>query len=302
MINRIKLIEYDMFLNNGNKYEVDRTLIVWQGYLLWDGHSVTDIKDMLHGKVGEKPAFCPAPIIETNHLTIDGQSDDTFILLCNGDNVEVGRIELEEITLEELLRESEFTDILEQNYLYAIHPDQCTWHETNYQLQVDSWYDIKVADKELSNLILSDADNILETIFNNELCFSDEYTCCSGCNKLIYHGADYHGTATHFTFDGEILCHDCTDDIDIIEYCINCDYHAVKPSQLHGDITDYGFTLVDDSFETGLHIGMDDSLVDILREAIADDCSADYIFVLDKVSPFSCGYSLYKRGVEQCKN
>ena len=295
-INRIKLIEYEVFINDDDEYEVNNLFTIWQGCLLWDGHSVTDIKDMLHGKTGVKPAFYPAPIIETNHLSVDGQSDETFIMLCNDDDIEVARIELEEITLEELLNDADFTDILEQNNLYAIHPDQCAWNATAYQLQVDSWSDIKTANKELSDFVLSDKAEILEAIFNHELCFTDEYSSCSSCGKLIHYGTDYHGTATHFTFDCEILCHDCTDDSDIIEYCINSSDRAIKPSQLHKDITEYDFVLVDDSFETGLHIGMNDSPVDILKKAIEQDCYSDYIFVIDSVSQFSCGYSLYKRG------
>ena len=162
-------------------------------------------------------------------------------------------------------------------------------------MQVDSWDDISTANKELADIILSDNTEILESIFNHELCFYDEYTMCSSCSKLI-HLTDYQGTSDHFAFDGETLCHDCSDDDDIINYCINCFYRAVKPNQLHKPITDYGFVLVDDSYKTGLHIGMDDKPADILKKAIANDNNSDYIFLLDNVSQFHCEYSLYKRG------
>ena len=295
-IKKIKLAEYEMFLNADNEHEVNNLFTIWQGYLLWDGQSLTDIKDMLHGRVGIKPAFQAAPIIETDHLSVDGNSSDAFIMLCNGD-VEVARIELEDVELETLLADTNFMDILEENNIYAIHPDNCTWSETSYQLQVDSWDDIRTANNELADIILSDKNDILESIFNHEICFCDEYASCSGCNKLIQL-TDYQGIANHFTFDCEILCHDCSDDDEIIEYCINCDYRAVRLNQLHKSITDYGFVLVDDQYKTGLHVGMNDQPADILKRAIVNDCSSDYIFLIDGESQFCCGYSLYKRSRE----
>lgn len=186
-------------------------------------------------------------------------------------------------------------DILESHDIYPIHPVMVTWNETRYWIKADSREQIKAADKDLYETGLFDVtagERILDSIF--EIGFSDEYTECYSCGKLIRTAPDCYSWDPDFLMtDCEILCSDCYDDGVVIDLYLNDPDMALSKGMLKEPLESHGFRLFNDfEFENGWHPGQNDKPQDILKN-LPD--GLDYIFEISENSQFYIKFNLWVR-------
>lgn len=186
-------------------------------------------------------------------------------------------------------------DILESHDIYPIHPDMVTWNETRYWIKVDSREQIKATDKDLYETGLFDVmagEKILDSIF--EIGFSDEYTECYSCGKLIRTSPDcYSWTPDFLRTDCEILCSECYDDGDVIDLYLNDSDRALSKGMLKEPLEFHGFRLFNDcEYENGWHPGQNDKPSEIVK-ALPD--GLDYIFEISENSQFYIKFNLWVR-------
>lgn len=216
--------------------------------------------------------------------------------MINYDDIDFGFFELPEIV-----------DILERNNTQIYHPDHCAWNTDQYHILIDSWNDIKRCEKQIlaSGLIsdmpdtLRDGD-ILEKAFN--ICFSDQYSSCSGCGKLIKTSPSYYGDLPEYLYtDCEILCSDCYTDDDVIDLYLNDADKAVNSRQLKKSLEKHGFICYRDNLESGFHPGQTDSPHKISKELEKEIPGTEWIFCIDGAGQFDIHFSLWYRpvGVEE---
>jgi hypothetical protein len=195
----------------------------------------------------------------------------------------------------------EVADILEKCNIQIYHPDQCTWSTDQYQALVDSWDDIEQCEQQIIALgLISDIPDtmrdgdILEKAF--DICFSDEYSNCSGCVKLIKTSPSYYGDLPKYLYtDCEILCSDCYTDDDIIDLYLNDANKAVNSRQLKKPLGKHGFICYRDNLESGFHPGQTDNPHKISKELEGEIPRAEWVFCIDGAGQFDIRFSLWYR-------
>lgn len=201
----------------------------------------------------------------------------------------------------------EVADILERNNIQIYHPDLCTWNADQYHILVDSWHDIKQCEQQIIALgLISDIPDILRDgdILGKafDICFSDDYSSCSGCGKLIKTSPSYYGDLPKYLYtDCEILCPDCYTDDDVIDLYLNDANKAVNLRQLKKSLEKHGFICYRDNLESGFHPGQTDDPHKISKELEKEIPGAEWIFCIDGAGQFDIRFSLWYRpvGVEE---
>lgn len=121
--------------------------------------------------------------------------------------------------------------------------------------------------------------------------FSDEYTTCSHCGKLIRTSPDsYYWQPDFLVGDGEISCADCleSDAEGVIEQVKNTDT-PLPPSI---DASAYGWVrLNDESCESGFFPGQNDNPKTFKRAL--ENAGIDYLFRIDEPSQFYTRWSVW---------
>lgn len=142
-----------------------------------------------------------------------------------------------------------------------------------------------------------EVEELLETNF----VFSDEYTTCSDCDKIIRTSPDsYFWQPDFYLGDGFIVCKTCFDDVEdyqenYIKHRVNDPKEAVNGLMTEKQLENLGFRKYnEDSFEHGLHNGQTDN-----PNEIYDELSIlyyDVLFAVDEVSQFYITFSVWVRG------
>lgn len=190
-------------------------------------------------------------------------------------------------------------DILEKYNFSIYHPDDCVFNTDQWYIVAQGWEDIERAEKEIIALGLIDdipdlprRGNLLEKGFN--LVFSDEYTSCSGCGKLLKTSPSYYGDLPEYIInDGEILCGDCYGDDDIIDLALNDANTAVNIRQLKKSLESHGFKLFRGNLESGFHPGQTDNPRDVSKEIEQLHPTADWLFCIDGAGQFDISFSAW---------
>jgi len=155
-------------------------------------------------------------------------------------------------------------------------------------------------------LNLSDDElNGLEDVLDAHLVFSDEYTTCSDCHKVIRTSADsYHWQPDFYVGDGFIACSEC--------FQSEPDYQEAyleekinDPSTANEVLTDaqlegFGFKRYNEElYENGYHEGQTDDPKRVYLEIqeVYDD-GMDVVFSIDEASQFYIKFSVWVREVE----
>lgn len=205
--------------------------------------------------------------------------------------------QLQDMSPEDVL--AELRGVLQDNNIFTYHPDQTTFNTDRWYTVAECWSDVERAEKMLMDKDIVEQPelyrhgDIIETF--SELVFSDEYTGCSGCGKLIKTGPSYYGDLPDYLItDCEILCSDCYSDDDIIELHLNDSNRAVNIGQLDKPLSDYGFVKFNDSeYESGFHPGQTDRPADKIKLLHEQFPGVDYIFMIDGAGQFDVAFSLW---------
>ena len=192
-------------------------------------------------------------------------------------------------------------DILEKYNFSIYHPDNCVFNTDQWYIVAQSWEDIERAEKEIVELGL--VNDVPETPRHGELLekgfdlvFSDEYTSCSGCGKLLRTTPRYYGDLPEYIInDGEILCGSCYNDDEIIDLALNNSNTAVNARQLKHTLESHGFKLFRGNLESGFHPGQTDNPQDISKEIERSYPTADWLFCIDGAGQFDISFSAWYR-------
>lgn len=131
--------------------------------------------------------------------------------------------------------------------------------------------------------------------------FSDEYTPCHECDKVIrIQPTSYNWLPDYCLGDGYIVCNDCFNENEDVqeEYVDDLINNHSKANTLlsREQLEKIGFKRVDADYESGLHSGMaSDHPEEILRAIKEEDGNAEYVFSIDATGQFQTEFSLYKR-------
>ena len=136
-------------------------------------------------------------------------------------------------------------------------------------------------------------DTLLER-YGFELDWEDTSTSCDECGKHIHTQPGYYGDTPYYWMDGDnggIICHECTDAEEYLEYCEDAPERCVN---LRGiDPAEHNYVKIEGDFESGLHPGQTDN-----PQAIYKRLSEKYdhiIFVIDDVGQFDARFSVWRR-------
>lgn len=123
-----------------------------------------------------------------------------------------------------------------------------------------------------------------------ELEWSDEWSGCSSCGKLIRTQPDsYDYKPSYWINEGEILCVDC---IDPSEYLESLEGNHETCCTMF-DPSEYGYTQYNtDSYQNGFYPGMNDKPETIARQ-LRDNGYTRFVFNLDQTSQFNLDFSVY---------
>lgn len=121
--------------------------------------------------------------------------------------------------------------------------------------------------------------------------WSDEWTTCSDCGKLVRTSGDSYSWKPSYwlTSDSEFICHECVDPeaylkaLETDDECVTLD---IDPAE-HGYIK-----FNSDPYESGWHPGQNDSPAKIAKELQAKGIKR-FVFKLDENSQFYSRFSVY---------
>jgi hypothetical protein len=142
---------------------------------------------------------------------------------------------------------------------------------------------------QIENALAKDLDEMLGDSWG----FMDEYTCCSGCGKILRTSPAHYGwTPDYVVFDCSILCKDC---LDITEYLESIENDPKKANQVYteAEILEAGYSRINvDDYEAGMHGVHDDPTA--VYESLRYMHNA-IIFSITEVSQFSISFAVYSK-------
>ena len=125
-----------------------------------------------------------------------------------------------------------------------------------------------------------------------ELEWEDEWTTCSDCGKALRTSPDsYSWLPSYVELDCGLLCNDCVDPESYLESIEDNPRKAITTGV---DPADYGYVLLDDSFENGFHPGRDDDPAKISKELHAKGYE-HLIFRIDGKGQFDISFSVWHK-------
>lgn len=179
------------------------------------------------------------------------------------------------------------------NHLECIQFHYCGYAEPGYSdpecglIATGNWNDYRGTD------LASRLCSIFEKL-GIEIEWSDEWSDCSGCGKLVRTSADSYSWQPSYTLgDGEINCHECITE-NAEEHLASLEGNADTCNTIEDiDPADYGYVCFnEDSYETGWHPGQNDDPHKVAKFFEAHDVSR-YLFQLDENSQFYSRWSAY---------
>ena len=161
---------------------------------------------------------------------------------------------------------------------------------------VDAWDNVL---KDRVDLPLGNLPKRLGDAFERlgiEIKWSDEWTTCDECGKLVRTSPDSYGWKRSYVLtDDGVTCHECVtaDETRIEETLRALEGNDREYSTLDVDPEEYGYVKVNDEpYESGLHPGQNDSPAAVAKELRARGIER-FLFTLDEPSQFYVRWSAY---------
>lgn len=123
--------------------------------------------------------------------------------------------------------------------------------------------------------------------------WSDEWSFCDGCGKAFRTSPDSYGWKQSWVeVNNSFLCEECIlvnpdDYLESLEG--NC--HAAITFDID-PVSDFGYVLIGDRYENGMHYGQNDS-PEVIAKSLEDLGITRYIFKIDSVGQFDVRFSVY---------
>lgn len=129
--------------------------------------------------------------------------------------------------------------------------------------------------------------------------WEDEWVSCCNCYKAMRSSPDSYGWSPYWArlSDYEIVCGDCIKESPE-EYLETLENSPTRCMTIDIDLEEHGYTLMEDDFENGLHLGMDANPQEILSTYLEKYPDGKFIFVLDEPSQFYIKFSIWRKGPE----
>lgn len=130
--------------------------------------------------------------------------------------------------------------------------------------------------------------------------WEDEWVICGNCYKAFRCIPDsYSWEMFGYISDGEAICGNCIDMPEYLESIENKSTHALTSSLMYQykPLEQYGYKLIQDKYESGLHPGQNDNPKKILTALLAKNPTGRYVFVIDGQGQFDISFSVYERVV-----
>lgn len=171
-------------------------------------------------------------------------------------------------------------------------------------LIVQSWSNIKDFNEIFKkiypeyNIELKEEDSasIIDELTHYNWGFSDEYTQCENCNKVIYYNE--WGTVNYAITGDEMICLDCLHhDIGFQKsYCKNMENNPEKAiSNLTDDeLTGLGYEKLNGYYEYGWY-GKMDNPENILKELLEKEPNGRFIFVITNMAQFETRFEVWRK-------
>jgi hypothetical protein len=155
-------------------------------------------------------------------------------------------------------------------------------------------------------VMLANWNNIPDKVYNRleRLGFSceweDEWVSCGECGKVVRTNPNSYGWQQSFVIfnDCELVCLECLDSSiqDYFESLHNNSRMALTVPILDKyNPENYGYKLVKDGFENGLHEWMNDDPKKILKDLLANDPNGLFMFAMDEQSQFYITFKVYQK-------
>jgi hypothetical protein len=128
-----------------------------------------------------------------------------------------------------------------------------------------------------------------------EIGFSDEYTFCSNCNKIIRTSPTSYGWSPDFWVgDGFIECGECTrsNPENYIGHLVN-NTSIANTILSHKELTEQGFKKLNEEYQNGFHQGMNDNPKEIYNRLKGQH--SEIIFNISENSQFYTTFEVYIR-------
>jgi hypothetical protein len=193
-------------------------------------------------------------------------------------------------------------EYIRENHIWdEINMDIAEDNDENTYIIIDSHSDAeKLAEVVAKVLELDDEKIYVDDVLGVEVVFSDEYTTCSDCHKIIRTSPDsYHWKPDYYMGDGFIACSVCFQENEdyqeaYLEERINVPSTAnevLTDAQLEG----FGFSRYNqEQYENGYHHGQTDDPKIVYAEL--KDLYEDILFSIDEASQFYIKFSVWVRG------
>ena len=134
--------------------------------------------------------------------------------------------------------------------------------------------------------------DLLETA-GYSLEWEDEWTTCGECGKALRISPDsYSWLPSYVDCECEYICHDCVDPESYLESIEDSPRKALTIDSINP--ADYGYILLDDSFENGFHPDQNDDPVKISKELHSKGYK-HLLFKIDGKGQFDISFSVYHK-------
>ncbi len=134
--------------------------------------------------------------------------------------------------------------------------------------------------------------------------WSDEWSTCDDCNKLVRTSPDSYGWQQSFVCDDNgLTCHECVKEGDPEEYLESIEGEDRKCNTISSiDPSEYGYVKLEE-YESGLHPGQTDDPRKVAKELRAKGITR-FLFNLDDVGQFDARWSCWVKieDEEECED
>jgi hypothetical protein len=157
----------------------------------------------------------------------------------------------------------------------------------------DDTYDQEKRERVVTSTLPSRVAEVLEKL-GVEIEWSDEWSSCSDCGKLVRTSADsYCWQPSYVCGDGELLCHECVEQ-DPEEHLKSLEDNERACNTIDSiDPADHGYIAFnEDSYESGWHPGQTDDPAKIAKE-LRERGVSRFVFQLDENSQFYSKWSVF---------
>lgn len=168
----------------------------------------------------------------------------------------------------------------------------------------DGWDDVKKFVEKAGEILGIEGDTKdceIERELNVSFVFSDEYTTCTDCGKVIRTSpSGYSWQPDFYVGDGFIACNKCFNDTEdyqeaYIQEKINSPKNAINGLISDSQLEELGFVKINkDSYESGYHYGQTDDPEEIYEEL--SKYFDEVVFIIDDSGQFDISFSAWARG------